>query len=156
MEEEVVRRWEEGRGRMEVRPEGPERLDRGKGGDLFDALFVVRDLISRRALLAEPEDPSVGTGTVVITRTVVTRWILDRAFKEGGTYVRATEGVDRQCGGEPCRGRRGAFFSHGCALLLVREGRREVFGWYARGWWCCAGEQGRGSGGGGGYYCRGR
>jgi len=73
VEEEIVRRREEGRGRMEVRPEGPEGLDRGKGGDLFDALFVVRDLISWRALLAEPEDPSVGTGAVVITRTIVTR-----------------------------------------------------------------------------------
>ena len=31
VEEEVVRRGQEGRGRMEVRPEGPERLDGGKG-----------------------------------------------------------------------------------------------------------------------------
>jgi hypothetical protein len=73
VEEKIVRRREEGRGRMEVRPEGPEGLDGGKGRDLFDALFVVRDLISRRALLSEPEDPSVGTGAVVITRTIVTR-----------------------------------------------------------------------------------
>jgi hypothetical protein len=64
VEEEVVRRREEGRGRMEVRPEGPERLDGRKGGDFFDALFVVRDFVSWRALLAEPEDPSVGTDTV--------------------------------------------------------------------------------------------
>jgi hypothetical protein len=59
MEEEVVCRGEESRGRMEVRPEGPEGLYRGKGGYLLDALFVVRDFISWRALLAEPEHPSV-------------------------------------------------------------------------------------------------
>lgn len=62
VEEEVVRRGEEGRGRMEVRPEGPEGLDRGKGGYLLDALLVVGDLIPWRALLAEPEDPSVCAG----------------------------------------------------------------------------------------------
>ena len=62
MEEEVVRRGEEGRGWMEVRPEGPEGLDRGKGGYLLDALLVVGDLIPWRALLAEPEDPSVCAG----------------------------------------------------------------------------------------------
>jgi hypothetical protein len=59
VEEKVVRRRQQGRGRMKVCPEGPEGLDRGKGGDLLDALFVVGDFISRRALLAEPEDPSV-------------------------------------------------------------------------------------------------
>jgi hypothetical protein len=64
VEEEVVRRREEGRGRMKVRPEGPERLYGRKSGDFFDALFVVRDLVSWRALLAEPEDPSVGTDAV--------------------------------------------------------------------------------------------
>lgn len=31
MEEEVVRRGQESRGQMEVRPEGPEGLDQGKG-----------------------------------------------------------------------------------------------------------------------------
>lgn len=59
MEEEVVRRREEGRGWVEVSPEGPEGLDGRKGRDLLDALFIVRDLVSWRALLAEPEDPSV-------------------------------------------------------------------------------------------------
>ena len=63
VEEEVVRRRQERRGRVEVCPEGPEGLDRGEGGDLLDAFFVVGDLISWRALLAEPEDPSV-RGTV--------------------------------------------------------------------------------------------
>ena len=62
VEEEVVRRREEGRGWMEVGPEGPEGLDGRKGRDLFDALFIIRDLVSRRALLAEPEDPSVFFG----------------------------------------------------------------------------------------------
>ena len=42
-----------------MRPERPEGLDGSKGGDLFDALFVVGDFVTRRALLAEPEDPSV-------------------------------------------------------------------------------------------------
>jgi hypothetical protein len=32
--------------------------DRGKGCDFFDPLLVVRDLISRRTLLAEPENPT--------------------------------------------------------------------------------------------------
>lgn len=59
MEEEVVSRWEEGRRRVEVCPKGPEGLDRSKGGDLLDSLFVVGDFVARRALLAEPENPSV-------------------------------------------------------------------------------------------------
>ena len=59
MEEEVVRRGQESRWRMEVRPEGPEGLYRGKGGYLLDAFFIVCNLISWRALLAEPEYPSV-------------------------------------------------------------------------------------------------
>jgi hypothetical protein len=59
VEEEVVRRREEGRGRMEVRPEGPEGFNRGERGDLLDALFIVGDFVPWRALLAEPEDPSV-------------------------------------------------------------------------------------------------
>jgi len=62
VEEEVVRRREEGRGWMEVSPEGPEGLDGRKGRDLLDALFIVRDLISWRALLAEPEDPCATEG----------------------------------------------------------------------------------------------
>ena len=66
MKEEVVCRREESRWRMEVRPEGPEGLYRGKGGNLLDALFVVRDFISWRALLAEPEHPSV-CGAVITT-----------------------------------------------------------------------------------------
>ena len=86
VEEEVVRRREEGRGRMEVRPEGPEGLDRGKGGDLLDALFVVGDLVSRRALLAEPEDPSVGRAS---HHGVGRADSLDRVWQreEGRTYV---------------------------------------------------------------------
>ncbi len=59
VEEEVVGRGQEGRGRVQVRPEGPEGLDGNKGRDLLDALLVVGDLVTRRALLAEPEDPSV-------------------------------------------------------------------------------------------------
>ena len=51
---------------MKVRPEGPEGLYRGKGGYLLDALFVVHNFISWRALLAEPEDPSV-CGAVITT-----------------------------------------------------------------------------------------
>ena len=66
MKEEVVCRREESRWRMEVRPQGPEGLYRGKGGNLLDALFVVRDFISWRALLAEPEHPSV-CGAVIKT-----------------------------------------------------------------------------------------
>jgi len=73
MEEEVVCRGEESRGRMEVRPEGPEGLYRGKGGYLLDSLFVVRDFISWRALLAEPEHPSVCRAviTTLYTRVLV-------------------------------------------------------------------------------------
>lgn len=94
MEEEVVRRGEESRWRMEVRPEGPEGLHRGKGRYLLDTLFVVRDFISWRALLAEPEDPSV-------CRAVITTLLhagLGRLTYEGGTYVRATEGMYRERG----------------------------------------------------------
>ena len=67
VEEEVVRCREEGRGWMEVGPEGPEGLDGRKCRDLLDTLFIVRDLVSWRALLAEPEDPSVfrGSGTII-------------------------------------------------------------------------------------------
>ena len=43
-----------------------------------------------------------------------------------GTYVRATEGMNGQRG-EPRRRCRGALFSHGGALLLIREGGREMF-----------------------------
>jgi hypothetical protein len=92
MEEEVVCCGEESRGWMEVCPEGPEGLYRGKGRYLLDALFVVRDFISWRALLAEPEHPSV-------CRAVITTMLhagLGRLTCEGGTYVRATEGMDRQ------------------------------------------------------------
>lgn len=122
MEEEVVCRGEESRWWMEVRPEGPEGLYRGKGGYLLDALFVVRNFISWRALLAEPEHPPM-------CRAVITTLLhagLGRLTYEGGTYVRATEGMYRQRG-EPRRRCRGAFFSHGGALLLIREGCREVF-----------------------------
>ena len=59
VEEEVVGRWEECRGRVEMGPEGPERLYGGKGRDLLDALLVVGDLVTGCALLAEPENPSV-------------------------------------------------------------------------------------------------
>ena len=59
MEEEVVSRGQEARRRVQVRPEGPEGLDGSKGGDLLDALLVAGDFIAWRALLAEPEDPSV-------------------------------------------------------------------------------------------------
>ncbi len=86
VEEEVVRRGEEGRGWMEVRPEGPERLDRGKGGYLLDALFVVRDLISWRALLAEPEDPSV-CGAVITTWYARFSIGCQMTLTEGRTYV---------------------------------------------------------------------
>ena len=60
-EEEVVGRGEEGRGwvQVQVHPERPEGLDRGKGKDLLDALLVVGDLVAWRALLVEPEDSSV-------------------------------------------------------------------------------------------------
>jgi hypothetical protein len=84
MEEEVVGCGQESRGRMEVRPEGPERLDRGKGGYLLDALFIVCDLISWRALLAEPEDPSV---CGAVTTTSYARVSIGRQVKEGRTYV---------------------------------------------------------------------
>ena len=92
VEEEVVGRREEGRGRVEVCPEGPERLDRGKGGNFLDALLVVGNFISRRALLAEPEDPSMCAGGS------------SRVACAGleGTYVRAAEGMDRHCR-KPCR-----------------------------------------------------
>ena len=69
VEEEVVRCGQEGGGRMEVRPEGPEGLDRCKGGYLLDALFIVGYLVSWRALLAEPEDPSVCAGQSIRHRT---------------------------------------------------------------------------------------
>jgi hypothetical protein len=59
VEEEIVRRGQEGRWRMEVGPKGPERLYRGKGGDLFNALLITGNFISWCALLAEPKDPSV-------------------------------------------------------------------------------------------------
>ena len=98
VEEEVVRRGQEGRGRMEVRPEGPEGLDRGKGGYFLDALFVVGDLIPWRALLAEPEDPSA---CGAVSTTSYARVSVGRRTKEG-TYVRATEGMDGQRG-EPRR-----------------------------------------------------
>jgi hypothetical protein len=84
MEEEVVCRGEESRGRMEVRPEGPEGLYRGKGGYLLDALFVVRDFISWRALLAEPEHPSVCRAVIT---TLYARVLNGRQMKEGRTYV---------------------------------------------------------------------
>ena len=81
VEEEVVGRGEESRGWMEVRPEGPEGLYRGKGGYLLDALFVVRDFVSWGALLAEPEYPSVCRGSHhEVERAGVGR-------KEGRTYV---------------------------------------------------------------------
>ena len=66
MEEEVVCRGEESRWRMEVRPERPEGLYRGKSGYLLDALFVVRDFISWRALLAEPKHPPVCRAVITI------------------------------------------------------------------------------------------
>ena len=63
VEEEVVSRGQEARRRVQVRPEGPEGLDGSKGGDLLDALLVVGNFVARRALLTEPENPSVrGTG----------------------------------------------------------------------------------------------
>jgi hypothetical protein len=91
-------------------------------------------------LLAEPEDPSVFRGAGQSSRRR-TRWFSIWAL-EGRTYVRAAEGVNGQCR-EP-RGRCccGTLFSHGGALLLVRERGREVFGWYARRWWCGGGEGG--------------
>jgi hypothetical protein len=80
VEEEVVSRREECRGRVQMRPEGPERLYGCKGGDLLDALLVVGDFVTGRALLAEPENPSVWGG-----------WGSDawcgRWTAEGGTYV---------------------------------------------------------------------
>jgi hypothetical protein len=75
VEEEVVSRGEECRGRVQVRPEGPEGLYGSKGGDLLDALLVVGDLVTWRALLAEPENPSVWGSRGG-------RWTA-----EGGTYV---------------------------------------------------------------------
>ena len=68
-EEEVVGRGEEGRGwvQVQVHPERPEGLDRGKGKDLLDALLVVGDLVAWRVLLAEPEDSSVeGMGSSLV------------------------------------------------------------------------------------------
>jgi len=127
VEEEVVRRREKDRGRMEVRPKGPEGLDRSKGRDLLDALFVVSDLISRGALLAEPKDPSIFRAVV---NARFTRACLDRLSERGGTYVRATKGMDRHCG-ESSRGCRGTLFSHGGTLVLIRESCRKVFGRYA-------------------------
>ena len=67
VEEEVVGRGQEGRGRVQVHPERPEGLDRGKGKDLLDALLVVGDLVAWRVLLAEPEDSSVeGMGSSLV------------------------------------------------------------------------------------------
>jgi hypothetical protein len=84
VEEEVVGCGQEGRGRMEVGPEGPKGLDRGKGGYLLDALFIVGDFISWRALLAEPEDPSVCRA---VTTTLYARVSIGHQMKEGRTYV---------------------------------------------------------------------
>ena len=106
VEEEVVRRGQEGRGRMEVRPEGPEGLDRGKGGYFLDTLFVVCDLIPWRALLAEPEDPSA---CGAISTTV--RASLGRSSDEGGD-VRTCYGEDgRTAWGAPTMTSRGSFLS---------------------------------------------
>lgn len=97
VEEEVVRCREEGRGWMEVSPEGPEGLDGRKCRDLLDALFIVRDLVSWRALLAEPEDPSVFRGSGRESSRRRTRWFSMYPLEGRGTYVRATEGVNGQC-----------------------------------------------------------
>jgi len=98
VEEEVVRRREEGRGWMEVSPEGPEGLDGRKGRDLLDTFFIVRDLVSWRTLLAEPEDPSVFRGGAGQSSRRRTRWFSMYPLEGRGTYVRATEGVNGQCG----------------------------------------------------------
>lgn len=84
MEEQVVGGGQQGGRRVQVGPERPEGLDLGRaggqlwvsaraggrqesasgahgveGGDLFDSLFVVRDLVPGRTLLPEPEHPAV-------------------------------------------------------------------------------------------------
>jgi hypothetical protein len=92
MEEEVVCRGEESRGRMEVCPEGPEGLYRGKGGYLLDALFVVRNFISWRALLTEPEHPSVCRAIIT---TLFVRALIDCRERRD---VRTCYGGDGQTG----------------------------------------------------------
>jgi hypothetical protein len=114
VEEEVVRRWQEGRGWVEVRPEGPEGLDRCKGGNLLDTLFIVGNFISWRALLAKPEDPSVCVEQSSRRRIRISRWWSE----SGGTYVRAAEGMDRH-NRQPCRRCCGPFFLYRCAFLLI-------------------------------------
>lgn len=85
VEEEVVRCGQEGRGRVQVRPEGPEGLDRGKGGYLLDALLVVGDLVPWRTLLAEPEDPSAcGGGQHDVVRAGPRSVV---GWRRGRTYV---------------------------------------------------------------------
>jgi hypothetical protein len=39
--------------------EGPEGLDAAEGRDALDAVLVAHDFVPRRALLAEPEHPTV-------------------------------------------------------------------------------------------------
>jgi hypothetical protein len=117
VEEEVVGRREECRGRVQVRPEGPERLYGCKGGDLLDALLVVGDLVTGGALLAEPENPSVWGSRGG-------RWTA-----EGGTYVLRRGWIIDAAGG-PAAVTVGLFSSNDfCWSLSVVEkcfdGRRE-------------------------------
>ena len=58
MEEEVVCCGLESGGGLEVREEGPEGLDGGKGGYLLDTTFII-DGLARCTLLPEPKHPSI-------------------------------------------------------------------------------------------------
>lgn len=62
VKEQIVCRGQEARGWVYVRPEGPERLDRAKGRNFLDTLFVIGDSRPRTSLLAEPEDPNTYVG----------------------------------------------------------------------------------------------
>jgi len=58
-----------------MRPQGPERLYRTKRRNFLDSFFIAYDFISRCALLAEPENPSMGelgTKTGLIQKRVRT------------------------------------------------------------------------------------
>jgi hypothetical protein len=120
VEEEIVSRWEEGRWRVEVCPEGPKGLDGSKSGDLLDALFVVGDLIARRALLAEPENPSVREEKGW-SDARVGRWMA-----EGRTYVLRRGCID--AAGRPADVIVGLFSSKDALERVVEkcfEGTRE-------------------------------
>lgn len=75
MEQEIVGGGNERRGRRKMCVERPKRLDGGEGGDFFDSLFVIGDLVPWCPLLAEPKYPSVSEGVHSCRR-----WVQARAF----------------------------------------------------------------------------